>query len=99
MMKASFWGGAAVAILILLVAGAYAGETVPPDKKPEADVVSPDRKPPRNIIEKSEKLMKAAEAKKAADEEKQRKQEKKAKVDKIQRKTGRTPTSWQVLNR
>ena len=50
-------------------------------------------------MEKSEKLLKTVEEKKAADEEKQRKQEKQAKIDKIQRKTGRTPTSWQVLNR
>ena len=98
-MKASIWGGAAVAILILLGAGAYAAETVPPDKASDADVVTLNRKSPKNLVEMSEKLLKAAEAKKAADEEKQRKQEKKAKVDKIQRKTGRTPTSWQVLNR
>ncbi len=98
-MKVSMWGGAAVAILILMGAGAYAAETVPPDKAKDAEVSTPDRKPPKNIVEKSERLFKAAEKKKAADEEKQRKQEKKAKVDKIQRKTGRTPTSWQVLNR
>jgi hypothetical protein len=99
MMKASMWGAAAVAIFILLGAGAYAAETVPPDKTSEAEVASPDRKPPENIVEKRKKLLKAAAAKKAGDEEKQRKQENKAKVDKIQRKTGRTPTSWQVLNR
>ena len=98
-MKASMWGGAALAILILLGAGAYAAETVPPDKASDAEVATPDRKSPENLIEKSEKLLKTAEKKKAADEEKQRKQEKQAKVDKIQRKTGRTPTSWQVLNR
>jgi uncharacterized protein HemX len=102
MMKASILGGAAIAILILLGAGAYAVETKPPDKASDAEVATPQRKSPKNLMEKGEKLLKTAEKKKAADEEKlekQEKQEQKAKVDKIQRKTGRTPTSWQVLNR
>jgi hypothetical protein len=86
MMKTSIWGGAGVAIIILLGAAAYAEEPVPPGQTSDAD-------------EMKKKRLKAVEAKKAADEEKQRKQEKQAKVDKIQRHTGRAPTSWQVLNR
>ena len=41
-MKASFWGGAALAILILLGAGAYAAEPVPPDKAADAEVSHPE---------------------------------------------------------
>jgi hypothetical protein len=99
MMKASFWGGTALAILILSGAGAYAAEPVPPGKGADAEVTTPARKATENLIDKSEKLKKLVEKKKAADEEKRTKQEKQAKIDKIQHKTGRTPTSWQVLNR
>jgi hypothetical protein len=99
MMKGSIWGGAAFAFLILLAAGAYATETPPPDKAPDVETVSPKRKTPEALFEKGEKLLKDAEKNRAADEEKQRKKEKQAKIAKIQRKTGRTPTSWQVLSR
>jgi hypothetical protein len=98
MMKVSMWGAAAVALVILLGASAYAAE-VPPDKGSDAEVTTPKRQSPKNLMEKSDKPMKTAEEKKIADEEKKSKQEKQAKIDKIQRKTGRTPTSWQVLNR
>jgi hypothetical protein len=98
-MKASIWGGAAVAVLILLGAAVYAEETVPPGQAADADLFTLNRKSAETLFEKREKLLRAAEKKRAADEEKQRKQEKQAKVDKLQRKTGRTPTSWQVLNR
>jgi hypothetical protein len=47
-----------------------------------------------------EQRLKVAQAQKAKkEEEKLSEQKKKAKVDKIQRKTGRTPTSWQFMNR
>ncbi len=95
-MKASMWGAVVVAILILLGAAAYAEETVPPGPASDADLFIVNRKSVENLYKRKEQRLKAIEAKKAADEEKQRKQ---AKVDKIQRKTGRTPTSWQVLNR
>jgi hypothetical protein len=98
-MKASMWGGAALAICIMLSAAAYAAEPIPPDRAPDVDVVTPKRKSPENLIEKSEKLVKEVEKKKAADEAKREEQDKKAKVDKFQQKTGRTPKSWQVLNR
>jgi len=98
-MKASMWGAVAVTILILLGAAAYAEEIVPPDKVPDVDIFTLNRKSAETLYEMKKKRLKAVEAQKAADEEKKRKQEKQAKVDKIQRKTGRTPTSWQVLNR
>ena len=98
-MKASMWGGAAVAILILLGAAAYGEETVPPDKASNADLFILNRKSAETLYEMKMKRLKATEEKRAEVEAKQRKQEKQAKVDKIQRKTGRTPTSWQVLNR
>ncbi len=98
-MKASIWGGAAVAMLILLSAGVYAEETVPPGQAADVDLFTLNRKSAETLYEMKKKRLKAVEAKKVADEEKQRKQEKQAKVDKIQRQTGRTPTSWQVLNR
>jgi hypothetical protein len=99
MMKASMWGTVVVAILILGGAAAYGEETVPPDKAPDADLITLNRKSAETLYEMKSKRLKAVEAQKAAEGEKKRKQEKQAKVDKIQRKTGRTPTSWQVLNR
>ena len=60
-MKASILGGAAIAILILLGAGAYAVETKPPDKASDAEVATPQRKSPKNLMEKGEKLLKTAE--------------------------------------
>ena len=97
-MKASFWGAVALAILIS-GAVAYGKEAVPAAAEPE--VVS--RPVKRNSAESPSSLKEqrpqGAEAKRAEAEQKQREQEKKAKLEKIQRKTGRTPSSWQVLNR
>ncbi len=98
-MKASMWGGAAMAILILLGAAAYGEETVPPGKASNADLFILNRKSAETLYEMKRKRLKATEEKRAEVEAKQRRQEKQAKVDKIQRKTGRTPASWQVLNR
>ena len=98
-MKASRWGGAAVAILILLGAAAYGEETVPPDQASNADLIIVNRKSAETLYEMKKKRLQATEEKRAEVEAKQRKQEKQARVDKFQRKTGRTPTSWQVLNR
>ena len=92
-MKASILGGTAVAILILLGAAAYAEEAAP-----DGYVFRLNRKSAETLYEMKEKRLKAVEAKSAADEAKQKEQEKKAKVDRIQGKTGRTATSWQVLN-
>jgi hypothetical protein len=99
MMKVSLLGGAAVAILILLGAGAYAAETGPSDKRPDADLFILNRKSAETLYEMKMKRLKAIEGKKAEVEAKQREKEKRAKMDRIQGKTGRAPTSWQVLNR
>ena len=98
-MKASILGGAAVALLILLGAGAYAAETGPPDKGPDADLFVLNRKSAETLYEMKIKRLKAIEGKKAEVEAKQREKEKREKIDRIQGKTGRAPTSWQVLNR
>jgi hypothetical protein len=99
MMKASILGGAAVALLILLGAGAYAAETGQPDKGRDADLFILNRKSLETLYEMKMKRLKAIEEKKAEVEAKQREKEKRAKIDRIQGKTGRAPTSWQVLNR
>jgi hypothetical protein len=99
MMKASRWGGVAVAIFILLGAAAYGEETVPPDKASDADLFTLNRKSAETLYEMKKKRLKVIEEKRAEVEAKQREKEKQAKIDRIQGKTGRTPTSWQVLNR
>jgi hypothetical protein len=96
---ASGWVVATVAILILLGAAAYAEETAAPGKAPDGYLFTLNRKSAETLYEMKEKRLKAVEAKRAADEAKQREQAKKAKVDRIQGKTGRVATSWQVLNR
>lgn len=98
-MRSPILGGVAVAILILAGAGVCAEETKPPDKAPDGQVATLTRKPGETPYEMRERWLKAVEAKKAADEAKQKEQEKKAQVERIQKKTGRTATSWQVLNR
>ncbi len=95
-MKASILGGATVAILILLGAAAYAEETAPPGKASDSRIVTVNRKSVETLYEQQ---LGAAANKKAAQEEKQREKEKKAKIDRLQSKTGRTASSWQVLNR
>ena len=98
-MKASILGGAAVALLILLGAAAYGEENVPPEKASNADLFILNRKSADSLYEMKMKRLKAVEGKKAEVEAKQREKEKRAKIDRIQGKTGRAPTSWQVLNR
>ena len=97
-MKASFWGAVALAILILAPA-AYGKKAAPAGAEPEPVSRPVNRNSPENLYSSKEQRLQAAEAKRAEEEQKQREQEKKAKVDKIQRKTGRTASSWQVLNR
>jgi hypothetical protein len=98
-MKASFWGAAATAILILLGAAAHADEAAPSGGAADGYIFPINRKSAESLHSLKEQRLKVAEAKKAREEEKLREQEKKAKVDKIQRKTGRTASSWQVMNR
>jgi hypothetical protein len=103
-MKASFWGAAAVAILVLAGTAAY-GKEAPPTKAAPTKAESEEVSPPgnRNSAESRNRLkeqrLQGAEAKRAEDEEKLREKEKQAKIEKIQRKTGRTTISWQVQNR
>ena len=99
MMKASICGGAAIAILILLGAAAYAEEAAPTGNAPDGYIFTLNRKTAETFCEMKEQRLKAAQAQKAKDEEKLSEQKKMAKVDKMQRKTGRTATSWQVMNR
>jgi hypothetical protein len=97
MMKTALW--TAAAILILLGAAAYAEETTPTGKGPDGYIFTLNRKSAETLYERKEQGLKAAEAKRAQEEEKQQQIDQKAKVEKVQRKTGRTATSWQVLNR
>jgi hypothetical protein len=99
MMKASICGGATVAILILLGAGAYAEEAAPTGNAPDGYIFTLNRKSAETLYEMKEQRLKAAETKSVAIEEKQREKNKQAKIDRLQRKTGRTATSWQVMNR
>jgi hypothetical protein len=99
MMKASILGGAAVAILILLGAAAYAEEGAPTGNAPDGYIFRLNQKTAETFYEMKEQRLKAAQAQKAQEEEKLSEQKKKAKADKIQRKTGRTASSWQVMNR
>jgi hypothetical protein len=97
MMKTALW--TAAAILILLGAAAYAEETAPTGKAPDGYIFPINSKSAASLYERKEQRLKAAEAKRAQEEEKQQEIDQKAKVEKVQRKTGRTATSWQVLNR
>jgi hypothetical protein len=99
MMQASSWVLATAAILTLLGAAAYAEETTPEGKAPDGYVFTLNNKSAETLYEMKEQRLKAAASKSAAQDEKQREKEKKAKIDKHQSKTGRTTTSWQVLNR
>lgn len=97
-MKISSWGAAVIAGLILFGAAAYAEEPAPP--APHGPYLVPIN---RNTLDYMnsvhERQKQEAAAQKAAKEEKQRQEEKQAKVGKLERKTGRKATSWQVLNR
>jgi hypothetical protein len=97
-MKVSFGGAVAVAILILVAAAAY-GKEAPAAAEPEVISRPPNRKSAEDLNKVKEPRAQTPEAKKEEAEQKLREQEKKAKLEKIQRKTGRTPSSWQVLNR
>ena len=70
-----------------------------PGKAPDGYIFTLNHKSAETLYEMKEKQVKAAAQKSAAQEEKQREKEKKAKVDRLQGKTGRSATSWQVLNR
>jgi hypothetical protein len=98
-MKASICGGVAVAILILLGAAAYAEEAAPSGKPADGYIFTLNQKSAETLYNMKEQRLKAIEARKADQEEKVRTQEKKAKAERLQGKTGRTATSWQVLNR
>ncbi|MGA9755385.1 MAG: hypothetical protein WBV23_09610 [Desulfobaccales bacterium] len=99
MTKASICGGAAVAILILLGAAAYADEAAPTGNAPDGYIFTLNRKTAETFYEMKEQRVKAVQSQKDKEEEKLSEQKKMAKVDKIQRKTGRTATSWQLMNR
>jgi hypothetical protein len=98
-MKASIFQGATVAMLILLGAAAYAEEAAPTGKAPDGYIFSLNQKSAETLYEMKEQRLKAVQTQKANEEEKLNEQKKMAKVEKIQRKTGRTATSWQVKNR
>jgi len=99
MMRVSFWVAATAAILILSGDAAYAEEAAPTGNAPDGEIFTINKKSAETLYSMKEQRLKAIEAKKAEQEEKVRKQEKKAKVERLQGKTGRTTTSWQVLNR
>ena len=98
-MKGSLGVMAATVFLILLGATAYAEEAAPTGGASDGYIFPINRKSAEALSEKKEQRLKAAEAQRAKEEEKLREKEKKDKVDKIQRKTGRTTKSWQVLSR
>jgi hypothetical protein len=98
-MKVSIWSAVIAAILILFCAAAYAKDGSPSGEAADGYIFSLNRKTAETFYEMKEQRLKAVEAKKAEEEEKLKEQEKKGKGDKIQGKTGRTATSWQVLNR
>jgi hypothetical protein len=99
MMQASSWVVAMAAILILSGNAAYAEESEPSGKPADGYIFTLNQKSAETLYEMKEHRLKAIEARKAEQEAKARKQEKKAKVDRLQGKTGRSATSWQVLNR
>ncbi len=98
-MKVSIWSAVIAAILILFCAAAYAKEGAPSSETADGYIFSLNQKSAETLYSLKEQRLKTLEAKKTEEKEKVGKQEQKAKGDKIQRKTGRTATSWQVLNR
>jgi hypothetical protein len=99
MGKASICGGALIVILIWLGTAASAEERAPTDKASDGYVFPINRKSAETLYEMKEQRLRAAQAHQAKEEEKLNEEKKKTKVEKIQRKTGRTATSWQVMNR
>jgi hypothetical protein len=98
-MKTKWWGAVALAIIILGTAPALAPAAEPAEPEPRVALRPVNRDSAEHLNNLQEKRLQEGEVKRAEEEKKQREQEQKAKMDKIQRKTGRTPTSWQVLNR
>jgi hypothetical protein len=99
MRQASICGAALVGILILSGAAAYADEAAPSGKPADGYLFTLNQKSADALYSMKQKRLQAIEASQAAQEDKVRKQEKKARVERLQGKTGRTATSWQVLNR
>jgi hypothetical protein len=99
MMQISFWVMAMAAIVILSGNAAYAEESAPNGRPADGYIFTLNKKSAEILYEMKEQRLKAIEARKADQEEQARKQEKKAKIERLQGKTGRTATSWQVLNR
>jgi hypothetical protein len=99
MKQVSICGGALLAILILSGAAAYADEAASNGKAADGYIFTLNQKSAESLYNMKEQRTKVIEARKAEQEDKACKQAKKAKIDKLQGKTGRTATSWQVLNR
>lgn len=99
MKQVSICGGALLAILILSGAAAYADEAASNGKSADGYIFTLNQKSAESLYNMKEQRTKAIEARKAEQEDKACKQAQKAKIDKLQGKTGRTATSWQVLNR
>ncbi|MGO8762438.1 MAG: hypothetical protein ACLP2P_10665 [Desulfobaccales bacterium] len=99
MKQVSICGGALLAILILSGVAAYADEAASNGKAADGYIFTLNQKSAESLYNMKEQRTKALEARKAEQEDKACKQAKKAKIDKLQGKTGRTATSWQVLNR
>jgi hypothetical protein len=99
MMKGLCRCVAVVSILMLLGAAAYADEATPKGEASGGFLMPLNRKSAEYIYNLKEQRAQAAAAQKAQEENKLRKQERKAKADKLQRKTGRKASSWQVLHR
>jgi hypothetical protein len=99
MTQASCWVVATAAVLILSGGAAFADEPTSTGKAADGYIFTLNNKSAETLYNMKEKRLKAIEASQAAQEEKISKQEKKAKCERLQGKTGRTATSWQVLNR
>ena len=97
--QASLWAVLAAAGLILSGSAAYADEPAPTGKAADGYIFTLNNKSAETLYNMKEKRLKAIEASQAAQEEKACKAEKKAKCERLQGKTGRSATSWQVLNR
>ena len=95
----SFGVVAMATIVVLAGNAAYAGESASNDRPADGYIFRLNQKSAETLYKMKEQRLKAIEARKAEQEAKARKQEKKAKLQRIQGKTGRAVTSWQVLHR
>lgn len=95
-MKIWFWRVALIVSLVMAGAAAAAEEAAPKVEQPEGKVVPITKNSLQHL--KAEK-QKKVEAQKAVEDEKSREQEKKDKTDKLERKLGHKPKSWQLQNR